>query len=51
MSDILTPQGRFDYAVNVVLCHEGGYSNDEADPGGETNFGITHIDLEAHARE
>jgi lysozyme family protein len=49
--DILTPQSRFDYAVNIVLGHEGGYTNDEHDPGGETNFGITHADLEAHARE
>src|ERR1700675_410174 len=51
INDILTPQGRFDYAVNVVLTHEGGYSNDENDPRGETNSGITHLDLEGHARE
>ena len=51
INDILTPQGRFQYAVNIVLNHEGGYSNDEDDPGGETNFGITHLDLQAHAIE
>lgn len=49
--DILTPQGRFDYAVNIVLGHEGSYTNDQDDPGGETNFGITNADLDAHARE
>ena len=36
---------RFDYAVGIVLSHEGGYSNDPDDPGGETNFGITQKDL------
>lgn len=31
----------FDDAVALVLRHEGGYVNDGADPGGETNFGIS----------
>jgi lysozyme family protein len=31
---------RFDRAIEKVLAHEGGYSNDPDDPGGETNFGI-----------
>jgi lysozyme family protein len=31
----------FDQAVEFVLGHEGGYSNDPNDPGGETNFGIS----------
>lgn len=31
----------FDRAVDFVLAHEGGYSNDPNDPGGETNFGIS----------
>ena len=43
--DKLTPEKRFDYAVNVVLTNEGGYSDDIDDPGGETNFGITQSDL------
>lgn len=31
----------FDYALNLVLKHEGGYVNDPADPGGETIYGIS----------
>jgi len=31
----------FDAAVDVVLQREGGYSNDPADAGQETNFGIS----------
>jgi lysozyme family protein len=31
----------FSAALRVILRHEGGYSNDPADSGGATNFGIT----------
>ena len=31
----------FDRVIDIVLAHEGGYSNDSVDPGGETNFGIS----------
>ena len=31
----------FDKLIESVLSHEGGYSNDKVDPGGETNFGIS----------
>ena len=31
----------FDKAVEFVLQHEGGYSNDPNDPGGETHWGIS----------
>ena len=31
----------FDKAINFVLTHEGGYSNDSLDLGGETNLGIS----------
>lgn len=31
----------FDDAFEKLLGHEGGYSNNPADPGGETNFGIS----------
>lgn len=31
----------FALAVGFVLKHEGGYTNDPNDPGGETNFGIS----------
>ena len=39
----------FDEIIDVVLKHEGGYVNDPADPGGETNFGIakrSHPDVD-----
>lgn len=31
----------FNLAVNLILDHEGGYSLDRFDPGGETNYGIS----------
>lgn len=31
----------FEKAVAFVLRHEGGYTNDNRDPGGETKFGIS----------
>lgn len=31
----------FKDCVNVILKHEGGYVDDPADAGGETNFGIS----------
>lgn len=31
----------FDSAFTRLLGHEGGYVNDPADPGGETNWGIS----------
>lgn len=31
----------FDHALATVLAHEGGFSNNPADPGGATNFGIS----------
>lgn len=38
---ITTPQGRFDYAVNIILKHEGRFTNDKDDPGGATDYGIS----------
>lgn len=31
----------FDQAFSVLMQHEGGYSNDANDPGGETKYGIS----------
>lgn len=31
----------FDQAFEIVIGHEGGYSNNSADPGGETKYGIS----------
>lgn len=31
----------FKDAVTVIFSHEGGYSHDPKDPGGETNYGIS----------
>jgi len=32
---------RYDYAVNFLLKHEGGFANNKADPGGATNYGVS----------
>lgn len=37
----------FDQAFDILLRHEGGFSDHQADPGGKTRYGIT----EAVARE
>lgn len=34
-------EAAFGAAIRKVLTFEGGYANDPADPGGETNFGIS----------
>ena len=31
----------FNKAIQILLDHEGGYSNNPYDPGGETNYGVT----------
>lgn len=46
----------FDIAFDRLLGHEGRYSNDPNDPGGETNWGISkrsypHIDIKNLTRE
>lgn len=32
---------KFDEAFDLLIGHEGGYSNNAADPGGETMWGVT----------
>lgn len=42
----------FDTCFDRLLGHEGGYVNDPADPGGETNWGISkrsYPDLDIHS--
>jgi lysozyme family protein len=34
-------KSNFESALKAVLHHEGGYSNNPADPGGMTNLGVT----------
>lgn len=34
----------YPFCLKQILKYEGGYTNDAADPGGPTNFGITIID-------
>jgi lysozyme family protein len=41
MSQMNQPADTFGIALDFVLDHEGGYVHDAADPGGETNFGIS----------
>jgi len=46
----------FDIAFDRLLGHEGGYSNDPNDPGGETNWGISkrsypNVDIKALTRD
>lgn len=46
----------FDAAIERVLSHEGGYVNNPADPGGETQWGISKrsypgIDIRALTRQ
>ncbi|MBN8874496.1 MAG: glycoside hydrolase family 108 protein [Rhodospirillales bacterium] len=35
------PKDNFDRCLAVVFAQEGGFSEDPADPGGATNFGVT----------
>lgn len=46
----------FQTAIERVLTHEGGYVNDPADPGGETNWGVSRrsypsVDIKNLTRE
>jgi lysozyme family protein len=40
----------YDEALRRLLDHEGGYTNDSADPGGPTNFGITLADYRRYVK-
>ena len=37
-------------SLRRLLLHEGGYTNDKADPGGPTNFGITIYDYRKYVK-
>ncbi len=43
-------KNRFHKISKIILRHEGGYVNDEDDPGGETNMGITIKTWKAYAK-
>jgi lysozyme family protein len=43
-------QWTYDEALRRLLAHEGGYTNDAADPGGPTNFGITIYDYRKYVK-
>ena len=38
----------FEYAMRLLLRHEGGFANHPKDPGGMTNLGVTKNAWEAH---
>lgn len=38
----------FDQSFEKLIGHEGRYSNNPADPGGETMFGVTKVVARAH---
>jgi lysozyme family protein len=40
----------YDESLRRLLVHEGGYTNDPADPGGPTNFGITIYDYRKYVK-
>ncbi len=40
----------YDQSLRRLLIYEGGYTNDAADPGGPTNFGITIHDYRKYVR-
>ena len=37
----MSEKERFLKALNIIMEHEGGYSNDKNDPGGVTKYGIS----------
>lgn len=39
--DELTPEGRFQHCVNIIIQHEGALSLHARDPGGITHWGIS----------
>lgn len=40
----------YEFCLQRVLAHEGGYTNHPADPGGPTNFGITIFDYRKYVK-
>jgi lysozyme family protein len=40
----------YDDSLRRLLAHEGGYTNDAADPGGPTKFGITIADYRKYVK-
>ncbi len=42
---------QFNSCLEIILHHEGGYVNHPADPGGETNLGVTKRVYEAYCKK
>lgn len=40
----------YDESLDLLLRHEGGYTNHPSDPGGPTNFGITIADYRKYVK-
>jgi lysozyme family protein len=45
MGDPVSSEARFSRCLAEIFRHEGGYADHSSDPGGATNFGITHKTL------
>ena len=41
----------YQHCLKMILHHEGGYVNHPADPGGETNLGVTKRVYEAYCKK
>lgn len=45
------PKGNFSHTMDLMFNLEGGYSNDKHDPGGATNYGVTHYTFDNYKKK